>query len=112
MNFIILILLTYLGVIAFWLFWAHKYFGKSFSWAKWKRDNLMQFFWSMAVCSVMATILAFDAQAVTFILKFMGLSISEFGEEFNISGVILGFLIGVITKQLKSKKKNVIFDTE
>jgi len=106
MIFFSILLQTYLGLTFFWVFEAHKYIGKGFDFQKWKDDNLAMSVWSLAICMLASLMFFIDPQNASYALKFMGMNVPEALEDFSMTGVILGILVGYITKRLLKEKKN------
>ncbi len=106
MIFFSILLQTYLGNIFFWVFETHKYIGKTFDWRKWKDENLAMMVWSLAISMLIAIMFFIDPQNAAYALKFMGLNVPEALSQFSMTGVILGLLIGYITKRILKKKRN------
>jgi len=106
MIFFSLLLQTYLGNLIFWVFEAHKYIIKGFDWAKWKEENLAMFVWGLTICLLIALSAFIDPNNATYFLGFVGLDVTKALGDFTMTGVILGLLIGYVTKRLIKKKKD------
>lgn len=98
MDILWMILQVYLGLLIFWVYYAHKYiFTMTFNWKKWKEDNLVKFIWSFAVVTLLGLACYIDPKVSTWILKYFGYQMQ--GDEPTITGVMLGFIFGIIVRQ-------------
>lgn len=106
--FLIFALQVFIGLLFFYFFESHKYIVKGlFRWQKWKAENLATFVWSFGIACFIILVMTLDPKSAEFAFKFIGINFAEYGDNFTLSGVVAGLLVGYATKRTMKPKREI-----